>query len=112
MPGSCSFKSTGSLQPSLQLRSGQVSAELPQFFDVWLPPQLVEAGAWLQAVFQQVVGVADTRVEAPNGVPIQPLVEPLSEEIKYLLFDFTLAEVDINLLEEDQLLRLQVWALQ
>ena len=59
---------------------------------------------------QQVVGVADTRVEAPNGVPIQPQVEPLSEDIKYLLFNATLAEVDFSILEGEQLLRLQVHA--
>ena len=70
----------------------------------------MEAGAWLQAAAQQVVGVADSRVEAPNGVPIQPLVEPLSERIKYLLFHLTLAEVDVTLIEEDRLLKLQVRA--
>lgn len=68
----------------------------------------MEAGAWLQTVVQQVVGVADTWVEAPNGVPIQPLVEPLSEDIKYFLFGLTLAELDVTLTEGEQLLKLQV----
>ena len=73
-----------------------------------MSPQLAEAGAWLQTVVHQVVGVADTRVGAPNGVPIQPRVEPLSEDIKYFLFDLTLAEVDFIVLEGEQFLRLQV----
>ena len=48
-------------------------------------------------------------MEAPNGVPIEPLVEPLSESVKYLLFDLSVSEVDVSLIEEDQLLKLQVW---
>ena len=73
-----------------------------------MSPQLAEVRAWLQTAVHQVVGVADARVGAPNGVPIQPLVEPLSEDIKYLLFDLTLAEVDFSVLEGEQFLRLQV----
>lgn len=57
---------------------------------------------------QQLVGVADSRVEAPNGVPIQPKIEPLSEEIKYFLFNVTVAEVDVTILEEDNIMKLEV----
>lgn len=70
--------------------------------------QLAEVAGWLQTTIQQVVGVADARVEAPNGQPIQPRVEPLSEAIKYSLFDMSVAEVDVHLMEGDGLLRLQV----
>ena len=72
------------------------------------PSQLAEVAGWLQATVQQVVGVADTTVEAPNGKPIRPQVEPLSEDIKYSLFDLAVGEADVHLLEGDSVLRLQV----
>jgi hypothetical protein len=84
----------------MQLQVNKITAALST-------AQLAEVRAWLQTAVHQVVGVADARVGAPNGVPIQPLVEPLSEDIKYLLFDLTLAEVDFSVLEGEQFLRLQ-----
>ena len=73
-------------------------------------PQLAEAAGWLQAIVQQIVGVADTTVQAPNGQPIQPLVDPLSEDIKYFLFDLSIAQTDVHLMEGESLLRVQVCA--
>ena len=70
--------------------------------------QLAEAAGWLQATVQQTVGVGDSTVEAPNGQPIQPLIDPLSEDIKYLLFDLSIAEADVHLMEGESLLRVQV----
>lgn len=72
--------------------------------------QLAEVVSWLQATVHQIVGVADATVEAPNGHLIKPLVEPLSEDIKYLLFDLSVGEADVCLLEGGGVLRLQVSA--
>ena len=73
-----------------------------------LSTQLAEVAGWLQATVQQTVGVADSTVAAPNGQPIRPLVDPLSEDIKYFLFDLSVAETDVHLVEGESLLRLQV----
>lgn len=73
-------------------------------------PQLAEAAGWLLATVQQTVGVGDSTVEAPNGQPIQPLIDPLSEDIKYFLFDLSISEADVHLMEGEGLLRLQVCA--
>lgn len=70
--------------------------------------QLAELVSWLQATVHQVVGVADATVAAPNGHLIKPRVEPLSEDIKYLLFDLSVGEADVCLLEGGGVLRLQV----
>lgn len=72
--------------------------------------QLAEVVSWLQTTVHQIVGVADATVEAPNGHLIKPLVEPLSEDIKYLLFDLSVGEADVCLLEGGGVLRLQVSA--
>lgn len=70
--------------------------------------QLVEVVSWLQATVHQVVGVADATFPAPNGHLIRPLVEPLSEDIKYFLFDLSVGEADVCLMEGGGVLRLQV----
>lgn len=69
----------------------------------------MEVGSWLQTLLHQVVGMGDSVVQAPNRQPIQPKVEPLSEDIKYFLFDFFLSEADLHILEGDSMLRLQVY---
>ena len=73
-----------------------------------LPWQLVEVANWLQATLQQALSVGDTLIDAPNGQPIRPKVEPISEDIKYRLFDLTIAEGDLHLLEGERIVRLQV----
>ena len=52
--------------------------------------------------------MADSKVKAPNGKPIQPVVEPVSEDIKYTLFDLSVAEADIHITDGEHLIRLQV----
>lgn len=73
-----------------------------------LPCQLVEVANWLQGTLQQVLSVGDTLIDAPNGELIRPKVEPISEDIKYRLFDLTIAEGDLHLLEGERIMRLQV----
>lgn len=73
-----------------------------------LPCQLVEVANWLQATLHQVLSVGDTLIDAPNGELIRPKVEPISEDIKYRLFDLTIAEGDLHLLEGERIMRLQV----
>lgn len=75
---------------------------------VFVTEQLAEVVSWLQTTVHQVVGVADATVAAPNGHLIRPLVEPLSEDIKYFLFDLSVGEADVCLLEGGGVLRLQV----
>jgi hypothetical protein len=84
----------------MQLQLHRISAALTTL-------QLAEVAGWLQATVQQTVGVADSTVAAPNGQPIRPLVDPLSEDIKYFLFDLSVAETDVHLVEGESLLRLQ-----
>lgn len=68
----------------------------------------MEVANWLQATLQQVLSVGDTLVDAPNGQLIRPKVEPISEDIKYRLFDLSIAEGDLHITEGDRIMRLQV----
>lgn len=63
----------------------------------------------MESIVQQVIGVADAKVEAPNCQPIRPKLEPIAENVKYILFDFSMAEIDLYMLEGNGLMKLQVW---
>ncbi len=54
------------------------------------------------------VSHGDEFVPAPGALVIEPKVERFSEDIKYFMFDITLAEGDLHLLEGNTVTRLQV----
>ncbi len=63
---------------------------------------------WLYTGFTHTVSHGDGFVPAPGAHLIEPKVERFSENIKYILFDMTIAEGDLHLLEGNTLTRIQV----
>ena len=63
---------------------------------------------WFQLVFIHTVSHGDGFREAPGAELIQPMVDPISEEIKYRLFDLSILEADVSITEGSTLTRLQV----
>ena len=70
--------------------------------------QLLQVVDWFHTAFIHTASHGDGFVEAPNVELIEPKVEPLSEEIKYRLFDLNILEADIHLVEGDAITRIQV----
>ena len=81
---------------------------LSKMFECSLYCQLLQVVDWFHTAFIHTASHGDGFVEAPNVELIEPKVEPLSEEIKYRLFDLSILEADIHLLEGDAITRIQV----
>ena len=77
-------------------------------YKMFLYCQLLQAVDWFHTAFIHTASHGDGFVEAPNVELIEPKVEPLSEAIKYRLFDLSILEADIHLLEGDTITRIQV----
>ena len=63
---------------------------------------------WLQTTYGHVASYGDSFIESPNAKLIEPDVDPFSEIIKYRLFDLTILEADLHLLEGSTVTRIQV----
>lgn len=73
-----------------------------------LHTQLLQAADWFYTAFIHIASYGDGFIEAPDAELIEPKVEPLSEKIKYLLFNLNILEADVHLLEGDSITRIQV----
>lgn len=62
---------------------------------------------WLYTTLVHTVSLGDGLQVAPDGELIQPMVEPISEEIKYRLFNLDIAEADLHICEEGSITRVQ-----
>ena len=69
--------------------------------------QLLVAVDWLYTTLIHTLSVGDGLLEAPGALLIQPKVEPVSEDIKYRLFNLDIAEADLHICEEGSIMRLQ-----
>ena len=72
------------------------------------PLQLLSALDWFFTGFIHTASYGDGFREAPDAELIIPLIEPISEEIKYKLLDVVIEEGDITLMDRDILTRIQV----
>lgn len=73
-----------------------------------LSSQLLQAADWAYTAFTHAVSHGDGFNEAPGALYIEPKVEPLSELIKYRLFDLNIEEADVHFLEGSNITRVQV----
>ena len=71
------------------------------------PLQLMRALDWLFTAYVSVAAAGDALAVAPDGEVIAPRVEPISEEIKYRLFQLDICEVDVHVCEGESITRLQ-----
>lgn len=70
--------------------------------------QLLQVVNWFQTAFGHVASYGDSFIESPNAKLIEPDVDPFSEIIKYKLFDLTILEADLHILEGSTVTRIQV----
>ena len=63
---------------------------------------------WLYTAAIHTLSHGDGFLEAPGALVIQPKVEPLSEVIKYLLFNLRIASLDLHLNDDGTITRIQV----
>lgn len=71
------------------------------------PLQLLHAMDWFLTAFVHIFAVGDGLAVAPDGELISPCVEPISEEIKYRLFQLDISEADIHVCDADSITHLQ-----
>ncbi len=69
--------------------------------------QLLIALDWLYTMFIHTYSVGDALQVSPNGEVNCPKTEPISEEIKYRLFQLDIAEADLHICEAETITRLQ-----
>lgn len=62
---------------------------------------------WLYTTVIHTLSIGDGLQVAPDGELICPRVEPISEDIKYRLFNLDIAEADLHICEGDSITRLQ-----
>lgn len=97
---------TGAISP-LQVGIDHGILPLPCFIVICFISQLLIAGDWFYTTFVHTISLGDGLVVAPDGEMICPRVEPISEEIKYRLFDLEIAEADVYIYDVGNLTRLQ-----
>ena len=71
------------------------------------PRQLLHAADWFLTLVTQVVAIGDDLAVAPDGELIVPRVEPVSEKIKYQLFQLDVQGADLHICQGASLTRLQ-----
>ena len=71
------------------------------------PLQLLQAGDWFLTTVIHVFAIGDSLAVAPDGELICPRVEPVSEEIKYRLFQLDVSEADVHICQGSSITRLQ-----
>ena len=85
-----------------------LSWEIITIFVVVTATQLLQVLDWFHTAILHTLTHGDGFQEAPNPLLIEPKVEPWSEDIKYRLFDLSISDVDLSLLEDGAITRIQV----